>query len=40
VLFGATRPEQISQNLEAVDLLERLSGEELSELQAVGRGSG
>jgi aryl-alcohol dehydrogenase-like predicted oxidoreductase len=39
VLFGATRPEQIAQNLEAIDLLERLDGEDLTWLRAVG-GSG
>ncbi|HEY7632123.1 MAG TPA: aldo/keto reductase [Thermoleophilaceae bacterium] len=36
VLFGATRPEQIKQNLEAIDLLERIDGETLSELQQLG----
>jgi aryl-alcohol dehydrogenase-like predicted oxidoreductase len=36
VLFGATRPEQISQNLEAVDLLERLDGADLTELRQLG----
>jgi aryl-alcohol dehydrogenase-like predicted oxidoreductase len=36
VLFGATRREQIAQNLEAVDLLERLSGEDLTELRQIG----
>jgi aryl-alcohol dehydrogenase-like predicted oxidoreductase len=40
VLFGATRPEQIAQNLEAVDMLERLSGEDLTELRALGVASG
>jgi aryl-alcohol dehydrogenase-like predicted oxidoreductase len=36
VLFGATSPEQISQNLEAVDLLERLDGADLTELRELG----
>ena len=36
VLFGATRPEQIAQNLEAIDLLERLDGETLTELRQLG----
>jgi aryl-alcohol dehydrogenase-like predicted oxidoreductase len=36
VLFGATRPEQIAQNLEAVELLHRLSGEDLTELRQLG----
>jgi aryl-alcohol dehydrogenase-like predicted oxidoreductase len=35
-LFGATRPSQIDENLEAVELLHRLSGEDLSELQQIG----
>jgi aryl-alcohol dehydrogenase-like predicted oxidoreductase len=39
VLFGATRAEQIAQNLEAVDVLERLSGEELTELRQLGASS-
>jgi aryl-alcohol dehydrogenase-like predicted oxidoreductase len=36
VLFGATRPEQIAQNLEAVDLLDRLTGEDLTALRQIG----
>jgi len=36
VLFGATKPEQIAQNLGAVELLERLSGEDLTELRTIG----
>ena len=36
VLFGATKPEQIAQNLEAVAQLERLSGEDLTQLRAIG----
>jgi aryl-alcohol dehydrogenase-like predicted oxidoreductase len=36
VLFGATTPEQIEQNLEAVELLDRLSGEDLTALRAIG----
>jgi aryl-alcohol dehydrogenase-like predicted oxidoreductase len=36
VLFGATSAEQIEQNLEAVDLLERLDGADLTELQQLG----
>jgi aryl-alcohol dehydrogenase-like predicted oxidoreductase len=36
VLFGATSPRQIEENLAAVDLLNALGGEELSELQQIG----
>jgi aryl-alcohol dehydrogenase-like predicted oxidoreductase len=36
VLFGATKPEQIKQNLEAVELLERLDGENLTALRELG----
>src|SRR3954452_1483230 len=36
VLFGATKPEQIQANLEAVALLDRLSGEDLTELRQIG----
>ena len=39
VLFGATRPEQIAQNLAAVELLDRLTGEELTELNKLGASS-
>lgn len=39
VLFGATSPDQIDQNLEAVELLERLSGEDLTELRQLGANS-
>jgi L-glyceraldehyde 3-phosphate reductase len=37
VLFGATRPEQIDENLQAVDLLQDLSGEDLTALQQIGQ---
>ena len=36
VLFGATSPSQIAQNLQAVELLGELSGEELTLLQQIG----
>jgi aryl-alcohol dehydrogenase-like predicted oxidoreductase len=36
VLFGATRPGQIAQNLQAVELLDRLSGEDLTALRQIG----
>jgi aryl-alcohol dehydrogenase-like predicted oxidoreductase len=36
VLFGATKPEQISQNLEAIELLNRLDGETLTQLRELG----
>jgi aryl-alcohol dehydrogenase-like predicted oxidoreductase len=36
VLFGATRPEQVTANLEAVEVLERLDGERLAALRALG----
>jgi aryl-alcohol dehydrogenase-like predicted oxidoreductase len=36
VLFGATSPAQIDQNLSAVEFLHRLSGDQLTELQRVG----
>jgi aryl-alcohol dehydrogenase-like predicted oxidoreductase len=36
VLFGATRPEQVAENVRALDVLERLSGDELAELAALG----
>jgi L-glyceraldehyde 3-phosphate reductase len=36
VLFGATKPEQIDENLQAVDLLERMTGEDLTELSKLG----
>lgn len=36
VLFGATRPDQIAQNLEAIDLLNEMSGEDLTALQEIG----
>jgi L-glyceraldehyde 3-phosphate reductase len=37
VLFGATRPEQIDENLQAVDLLGELTGEDLTALQQIGQ---
>jgi aryl-alcohol dehydrogenase-like predicted oxidoreductase len=40
VLFGATRPEQIAQNLEAVALLHRLDGETLTGLRQIGEAPG
>jgi aryl-alcohol dehydrogenase-like predicted oxidoreductase len=36
VLFGATKPEQIQQNLEAIALLDRLDGETLTQLRELG----
>jgi L-glyceraldehyde 3-phosphate reductase len=36
VLFGATNPRQIDENLGALDVLDRLTGDELSELQRIG----
>jgi L-glyceraldehyde 3-phosphate reductase len=36
VLFGATRPEQITENVAAVELLERLGADELAELRSIG----
>ncbi len=36
VLFGATRPQQIAQNLEAIDLLNEMSGEDLTALRQLG----
>ncbi|HEY1595009.1 MAG TPA: aldo/keto reductase [Thermoleophilaceae bacterium] len=40
VLFGATRPEQVAQNLEAVALLHRLDGETLTALRQIGEAPG
>jgi len=37
VLFGATRPEQVVENVGAADLLARLSPGDLEELRAIGR---
>jgi aryl-alcohol dehydrogenase-like predicted oxidoreductase len=37
VLFGATTPEQIRENVQAVDVLASLDGDALEELRAVGR---
>jgi aryl-alcohol dehydrogenase-like predicted oxidoreductase len=37
VLFGATSPEQIAENVKATELLERLSAAELAELHAIGQ---
>jgi aryl-alcohol dehydrogenase-like predicted oxidoreductase len=36
VLFGATSPEQIAENVSAVELLDRLSEGELAELRRIG----
>jgi aryl-alcohol dehydrogenase-like predicted oxidoreductase len=36
ILTGATRPEQIDQNLRALDVLEALGEEDLAALKAVG----
>jgi L-glyceraldehyde 3-phosphate reductase len=36
VLFGATQPEQIAQNVAAVELVERLEPDDLAELRAIG----
>jgi aryl-alcohol dehydrogenase-like predicted oxidoreductase len=36
ILTGATRPEQIDENLRAFDVLERLGEEDLAALRAVG----
>jgi aryl-alcohol dehydrogenase-like predicted oxidoreductase len=38
VLFGATSPRQIDENLGALDVLDRLTGDELSQLQTIGVG--
>jgi aryl-alcohol dehydrogenase-like predicted oxidoreductase len=38
VLFGATTPEQVSANLAAVEVLERLDAERLDALRALGAG--
>jgi aryl-alcohol dehydrogenase-like predicted oxidoreductase len=40
VLLGATKPEQLSENLEAVELLDRLTGEDLTELRNLGTADG
>ena len=40
VLFGATRPEQVSANLGALALAERLTPDERDRLAAIGVGSG
>jgi aryl-alcohol dehydrogenase-like predicted oxidoreductase len=37
VLFGATSPEQIAENVQAVELLERLSALELAQLREIGQ---
>jgi aryl-alcohol dehydrogenase-like predicted oxidoreductase len=37
VLFGATSPAQIAENVAALDLLERLDGDGLARLRAIGR---
>jgi aryl-alcohol dehydrogenase-like predicted oxidoreductase len=38
ILTGATRPEQIDQNLRALDVLESLSDDDLAALRAIGAG--
>ncbi len=38
VLFGATRPEHVHENVQAADVLARLGEPELAELQAIGSG--
>jgi aryl-alcohol dehydrogenase-like predicted oxidoreductase len=40
VLFGATRPEQIAQNLDAIRVLDELTGEDLTALRAIGASGG
>ena len=40
ILTGATRPEQIDQNLRALDVLEGLGEEDLAALKAVGAPGG
>jgi aryl-alcohol dehydrogenase-like predicted oxidoreductase len=37
VVFGATRPEQVVENVAAVDLLARMSEADLAALSSVGR---
>ena len=37
ILTGATRPEQIDENLRAVEVLESLSEEDVAALRAIGR---
>jgi aryl-alcohol dehydrogenase-like predicted oxidoreductase len=37
VLFGATTPEQIRENVKAVDVLASLDDATLDELRAIGR---
>jgi L-glyceraldehyde 3-phosphate reductase len=37
VLFGATSPAQVAQNVSAVELLGEMTGEELTRLQVIGR---
>ena len=36
VLLGATKPEQLRENLKATELLDRLTGEDLTELRQLG----
>lgn len=38
VLFGATRPEQVAENVAAAALLDRLAPDDLAELRRIGRG--
>jgi L-glyceraldehyde 3-phosphate reductase len=40
VLFGATRPEQVAENVAAAELLTRLDTADLAELAAIGRPAG
>jgi aryl-alcohol dehydrogenase-like predicted oxidoreductase len=39
VLFGASSPEQVAENVGAVELLDRLSAAELAELRSIGAGA-
>jgi aryl-alcohol dehydrogenase-like predicted oxidoreductase len=40
VLFGATRPEQVAENVEAAELVARLDATDLAALSAIGRADG
>jgi L-glyceraldehyde 3-phosphate reductase len=39
VLLGATKPEQLEENLKAIEVLDRLTGEDLTELSQLGASS-